>query len=412
MRRLNLTIAISLTFFCCNAQENIKSFTLKNIHEVLSIDPDSIDYSDLDMIGKAIGNSRVVMLGEQDHGDAPTFLAKTRLIKYLHEKLGFDVLVFESDFWGLSRIWDNIPVSGLSIDSIRHNTYGIWSKCVQVQPLYSYVNKCYENKTPLIVSGMDCRHALSYSKSNYLNEFDSTVLQKSSLKNKPAILKHFKIILEQLIDKERKSNSSKADRHFFLSTIDTLKRELDQNNKFWLQELNNIKGCARNIWRGRFGGYFPIRDIQMADNLNWLFHIKYPREKIIVWAHNAHIARNLSGDHRKIYYYNQTVGNEMFNILKDTVYALGFTSYSGSAGRIPTKPYDIPSPKGECFENWVDSKELKYAFINFRNYAGHDIFRMQGTYHWDVKAQWTNIFDGVFYIKQMYPCDNIAKRKN
>ncbi|MDB5284030.1 MAG: Erythromycin esterase-like protein [Bacteroidota bacterium] len=407
MPRLILTLLLSFIFISAYAQESIKEFTLNNIHQVVCIDPDSADYSDLDMIGKSIGNSRVVMLGEQDHGDGTTFTAKTRLIKYLHEKMGFDVLVFESDFWGLSRIWDNIAAGGFSIDSIRHNTYGIWSKCEQVQSLYSYVNQCYQNKTALIVSGLDCRHSLPYSKSSYVREFDSEVLQQSSFKNKPAALQRFKNILEQTISLEYGSEINKAERRFFLSMLDTLRSELDTGNGFWPQELKNLKGFVLNTWTVAFPRYSSIRDVQMADNLNWLIHVKYPGKKIIVWAHNVHIARNLASSERKINYFNQTMGNEIFNVLKDTVYALAFTSLSGKAGRIPTKPYVIAKPKGECFENWVNSKGMNYGFINFRNYKGNDVFKMQGTYHWEVKAHWNNIFDGVFYIKDMHPCDKV-----
>ncbi len=80
------------------AQQDMKDFTLHNIHTVTTIDPASDNDTDLAEIGKAIGNARIVMLGEQDHGDAPSFLAKTRIIKYLHQKMGFDVLVLKAIF--------------------------------------------------------------------------------------------------------------------------------------------------------------------------------------------------------------------------------------------------------------------------------------------------------------------------
>jgi erythromycin esterase len=57
---------------------------------------------------RIIGDSRIVMLGEISHGDGTTFLAKSRLIKLLHQQMNFDVLVFESGFYDMSKVWESI----------------------------------------------------------------------------------------------------------------------------------------------------------------------------------------------------------------------------------------------------------------------------------------------------------------
>lgn len=80
------------------AQPSIKDYVKENTVKITNISPYTDDYSELEAIGTAIGDAKIVMLGEQDHGDAPTFLAKSKIIQYLHEEKGFNVMAFESDF--------------------------------------------------------------------------------------------------------------------------------------------------------------------------------------------------------------------------------------------------------------------------------------------------------------------------
>jgi len=67
-----------------SAQRLIKDYVIKNAVTLKSISPDSTDYTDLEAIGKAIGDAKIVMLGEQDHGDAATFSAKTSPVQVSH----------------------------------------------------------------------------------------------------------------------------------------------------------------------------------------------------------------------------------------------------------------------------------------------------------------------------------------
>ena len=66
-----------------------------------SVNPSDEDYDDLEFLKDVLKDKKFVLLGEQIHFDGTTILAKTRLVKYLHDSLDFDVLIFESSLYDL-----------------------------------------------------------------------------------------------------------------------------------------------------------------------------------------------------------------------------------------------------------------------------------------------------------------------
>ncbi len=157
--RYLLLLFLSLVPSKIQGQEQIKKYVQTHTVEIKSIQPEANDYADLEAIGRAIDDARVVMLGEQDHGDGVTFLAKTRLIKYLHEKKGFNVLAFEGDFFALNHGWQKVPKEDPRIKNfLSNNIYPTWAKCQQCDGLlYDYIPQTYTTNSPLIIAGFDCQ---------------------------------------------------------------------------------------------------------------------------------------------------------------------------------------------------------------------------------------------------------------
>ena len=84
-----------------SSDDALQAWISKSAATVRSIDAADEDFGDLEPLIDAIGSARVVQLGEPNHGAGTSFAAKVRLIKFLHRRMGFDVLVWESGFYDL-----------------------------------------------------------------------------------------------------------------------------------------------------------------------------------------------------------------------------------------------------------------------------------------------------------------------
>ncbi|WP_044204439.1 hypothetical protein [Flammeovirga sp. OC4] len=64
---------------------------------------DSLDFQQFSVLKEAIGDARIVLLGEPDHNHGNIFFAKTEVMKMLHQEMGFEIVAFESGFYDLNK---------------------------------------------------------------------------------------------------------------------------------------------------------------------------------------------------------------------------------------------------------------------------------------------------------------------
>lgn len=138
-------------------------------------------------------------------------------------------------------------------------------------------------------------------------------------------------------------------------------------------------------------------------NLKWLIQSKYPNQKIIVWAANNHVAGYSNKNYTSMGQYLSTDTS-----VNNKIYSIGFTSYEGEGGRLWEKKFSISNPTNNSLESWISSS-YDYAFIDFNLYnntfpKSNEEFNMRGWRYRTLKKQWNRIFNGIFYIKRMYPC--------
>lgn len=414
--RLLLFIAfyglLSLNVFA----QGIKKYVVENTKFISNIDPLSSEYNDLEPIGAAIGDAQVVMLGEQDHGDAPALLAKIRLLKYLHEKKGFNVLAFESDFYGLTKGWDELLKQP---DSIRRFLKGTvfphWTRSDACQYLFdTYIPNSFQTESPLQVTGFDSQMYLEYSfrrLKDDLNSYLTTHNLTSRFKDA-----NYQIFLDAV---QGLASFGMEPSAYYKINRNALKEGLaiireaqleKKDSSYWSLMIDNLIAFSNNSNTNR--------DKAMSDNLKFLVNKKFKEEKIIVWAANSHVIKYTDQIKSNAKKFDQVIWKTMgTNFVKDPAitaktYVLGFASHHGTAGRLWTKTFSVEKPHKNGLESWLP-KEIAYGFIDFKQYnnkygSPEKSFLMKAPTHFTIpssvaKIPWNLVYDGVFFIKEMYP---------
>src|SRR5688572_11690079 len=127
------------------------SWARANHHPIASLQTVEGDtFPDLQFFKSVLKDRRIVQLGESGHGVAEFNHAKVRLIKFLHQQMGFDVMAFES---GLYECYNaNGPGSALTM--MRSCIFGVWHT-EEVRALFDYIVETRQTDRPLILAGFD-----------------------------------------------------------------------------------------------------------------------------------------------------------------------------------------------------------------------------------------------------------------
>ena len=393
------------------------NWVLENTKEIRANKITELKNEDLISIGDFVGDARIVLLGEQSHGDGTTFLFKSSLIKYLHEVKGFNVIAFESDFFAINNIWDSETNLNKKVNNVKLSLYRMWAKSKQIEALFTYIRNRNSSGNKLAISGFDSRHSSNYSKSNYLKQLDSLISENHPLLVKQLKYLEFKSTLSNLVLKEYNHQPSELEINLFFDVLDELlillESKADSNLQFWIQELNNLNGNAKSVWSNISNKVESsnARDKQMAENLIWLVKNKFSNEKIIVWSANYHIAKN-DNQISKQEYYNPVeytpMGEFLYTSLNKEIVNIGFTTNSGKFTDIAFNDIvrDI-SIDSDSFEDYLSKSTYNFGFVNFRDskFCAIERFNMNAFGHYQLSGRWYNVFDGIIYIKEMSPSE-------
>jgi len=447
---LAAAVAAAIAVPAIAAQEQERQRWLRdNALVVRSIDPVDDDYADLEGLAEAIGDARIVQLGESSHGAGATFTAKVRLIEFLHRRMGFDVLVWESGMFDVAEVDADLR-SGVDPTDAARGIFGIWSGTAEVAPLFAYAARSHAGERPLHMAGFDMQfsgRADGYGPA--LAEFFGE-LRDPTLRDRGVALADAAVGAYGTVSARRQDGPTPAELEHFLSVTGeliafaTMQRDAlveahgEWRTDFVVRTLGNLRVAGENAYLYSSPGFsmedpasaadinaaWNRRDTRNADNLLWLADDYYRGHKLIVWAHNGHAMNAYyAADWGSLAQTPQEGGMKPVGVfLKEAigndVYTIGFTAYGGEHRQQSgpdVLPID-PAPAGSL-EHSLHQLGEPWLFVDFRrldDQPDHWLRRpmtmaIRG-YMPEQMQDWTRVVDGVFFIDTMTPSTPLPRR--
>lgn len=418
LSRILLALLITTNIIYAQPKNEIDTTIIKeNIRNIHSIETTS-NNSDLLFLNDELVDVEILMLGEQSHGDGSTLMAKTRLIKYLHENLDYNVLVFESGLMDVYRVWKMIQNGETNIDVFNHGIFPVWTNSKQTEELFTYILEQSKTENPIYLAGFDMQPTGSLvTPDKRWTEISTYLMQTIDFKEEeyPLFTKVFKKIsvifsaeftndnlisltnefqkLSQLVAEKDKSNKGKITARYidnYLKTIVLYKNA----------DLKNPPNTPH---------VFNIRDNEMAKNFRFLKEEIYPDKKFIVWGANSHLGygRGFLEDFLEIKASAKgmiPMGQYLKIEYQEKLYSLAFTSYTGTIGSLKGTNSKLDSANELTLESAVASLGYEYAYLSMKNTNIKTLRFPSRIYgHFEMNGVWGQMCDGIFFIKTMIP---------
>jgi erythromycin esterase len=409
----------------------VQEWLAANAKAIRTVDPQSEDFSDLEPLAAAIGKARVVQLGEPSHNAGTCFAAKVRLIKFLHQRLNFDVVIWESGIYDVELVEAGLRAGEDPSVAAQRGILRNWSGSEECRPLFAYAQQSHATARPLAMAGFDSALTAPFANlaaelrkyatavprkdlqrqasaateeliqaftalTRYVEGLDAinfaTVTVTSAVRQDAiarweretgAALRPNRAILERFISAQTKLAEMLRIHDGQFARISGSRR-----SGFMRRVVDSLSARGANLYE-RFGtDVTPAtdgglseqnrRDAHNADNLRWLIEQGYPGRKVIVWAHNAHVMNA---------YYDapafktirlEPAANTMkphgvflADWLGRDLYTIGFTAYEGEDGwKHMTNVPPIPAARQGSVEGRLQQLNHPYAFLDLRAAKG------------------------------------------
>ena len=388
-----------------------------------------------DFLIPILKDKKVVLLGEQSHGDGATFDEKVTLIKYLHEELGFNTIAFESGLYDNYKAFKDFSSNNQKISIFNESIGSIWSDTKSIQNLINYIEERAILKDTIKIVGFDSQESSIFD-NNFIEDFKQIIKKRKLKISDNTITKIEKVFIsrdfENIANSKIDSLDLVSDYNLILNSFKSFK-DISLHEKMiqqvFISSISDADFGVKQRQNQKIDVQNP-RDEQMAKNLIFLSELN-PNEKIICWGASYHFSRNLDQyeytDTTENYFGQQAalenkilgqtdykfgegkellkgaipMGQILKNYFKNSLYSLSFSSYDGEYGIVDDKKFPILKSPEQSIEKQLYNTKNKKIFFNY-NSETQEAFYSSVLGNLPMKAKWNTIFDGLLFIKTSY----------
>jgi erythromycin esterase len=382
-----------------------EKYIIDNFSEITSLVNDE-NFDDLETFGDKVGNHHIVQLGESTHGSKQMNQMKTRLIKYLHQYHDFNVIAFESSAFSCNmqpELKPDIDAETLTKSCV----YGVW-QTEEVKELFAYILKTQSTEHPLRLSGFDIKFSSAADNEENMIAFYESVVEQFDLKNTVDIKAFSQLIVAYNSARTGCFQRNPDDCQFLTNSYADARIRIELFRDSFigdeprLQLARIIANSYTYLIEETNHDTFNIRDKGMAAILTDLTTYYLADDKVIVWAHNAHIAENLYN----IEYY-EGMGYYLKEFWQDELYTVGLFMIKGASANNFRESVKVGAHNIDSLESLAASVTKDIIFLPFTtiNEAGlEDDWLHTETFNknwgaWNQKTILAEAYDAVVIIE-------------
>lgn len=302
----------SLTFLHQMAPE-VKNAIVK-VKKELKFDVDASSVAGLKPLIDHIGDKKIVSIGEDTHGTSQFYRLRAELTKTLIRDKGFKTLVLENPYDDIELLYKKLSSGNLE-ELMKNHLFSIY----QTKEMKEFLRWLKSEGSELAIKFKGCDD--SYWVLDELMDKEINLIADSDL-NK--LHNGFKKLVQSKVPSSQKKEYDRGTKIYeSVLGMDTYMKTNNLHNPKTRELLINAKTSYTNYYQVSNGKPITSRDETMADRITFL--AENSNDKIIVWAHNAHISNEV------------VIDNEiglMGEILKDKFgedyFSIGLSSLNGT----------------------------------------------------------------------------------